>query len=119
MERLPLAEKLIDKLGTLGLYLKPEGLAEPKRLVRAGQPIRGWLDAFLAGLNGLAPLIAYAARRQQCVGATATILQSLEDYESARIRRDIMLDPPTDLAPDSYGAWWVALVKYAASPVGR
>ena len=69
----------------------------------------------LAGLTGLGPLIAYTGRRAQCGEPTATVLSALEDYASARSRGDVVPAPPVDLPPDSYGAWWVALVKYAAS----
>jgi hypothetical protein len=73
------------------------------------------LDQLLTGLARLESLAAWMGLRERYRGPLAAILCSLEQYESRRKTGEHLPAPPDDLPPDSYGCWWVALVRYTAT----
>ncbi len=117
LQRLPLAEQVLQSIGKLQSWLLPEVLETPKRLVREGQDLEPWLHTLEQGLSQFPALLSLEAERQTQTGLVRRVMQALEHYEQARRQMNAptpaLPQPPEDLAQDSYGQWWEALLRFS------
>ncbi|MEM7019599.1 MAG: AAA domain-containing protein, partial [Pseudomonadota bacterium] len=106
LERIPLADTLLQQLKSLELHLNDEALAAPGQAIHDGKSIEYWLDDLLDGLDRLPALISYeeAVKKRR---PAKILLEALEHYEVQRsAKTSAQPEPPETLMPEEHGAWW-------------
>ncbi len=117
LQRVPLAEIMLQTLERFEHFLRPQALSEPAEKIRAGQSIAPWLERVERGLNQMGPLLSLESDRSQRGGLAAKVLAALEAVETRRLHQDGpgLPQPPEDLPAEQYGRWWSALLRFNAA----